>query len=210
MISQELATISGAHLTGLDIDHSSLKFAAAFSPRTEFIAADAHQIPFPRDTFSCSTCHFLLLWVSNPFKVISEMKRVTRIGGTILFLAEPDYGGRIDYPSEFSRLGEWQADALKAQGADPLLGRKLSAFLYDSGLTDIQVGVIGAQWKKTISEEQISSEWEVIRSDLESLKDRAEAFETTERLFKADLKAWKSGQRILYVPTFYGFGRVAD
>ena len=30
-------------------------------------------------------------------------------------LAEPDYGGRIDYPEQLGHIGRWQAQALRKQ-----------------------------------------------------------------------------------------------
>jgi SAM-dependent methyltransferase len=62
--------------------------------------ADRHTLPF-QPVFDVTFCHFLLLWVSNPEKVVAEMGRVTRPGGSVR-LAEPDYGGRIDYPESLS------------------------------------------------------------------------------------------------------------
>jgi SAM-dependent methyltransferase len=210
VLSKELTQITGSRVSGIDIDHEILNIALQYSPNADFVEADANQIPFRANSFSCSFCHFVLLWLGNPLHVISEMKRVTQPGGTLLFLAEPDFGGRIDYPEQFSILGEWQVAALRSQGANPFLGRQLSSLLHASGLKEIQVGVIGAQWIDQPSEQSISSEWEVIRSDLEEIKNLSEAVEISESMFKADLNAWARGERVLYVPTFYAIGKVID
>jgi SAM-dependent methyltransferase len=210
ILCKELNSFTSSRKIGIDIDIINLDFAKNHSPTTEFLVADAHQIPFSSNTFSCTYCHFLLLWVENPQQVISEMKRVTKPGGTLLVLAEPDYGGRIDYPQKFSILGDWQVDALLSQGANPFFGRQLSSLLHHSGLIEIQVGVIGAQWTEPPSEQSIQSEWGVIRSDVEALEDNSEVLDTMESLYKADLEAWERGERVLYVPTFYAIGKVVD
>ena len=136
------------------------------------------------------------------------MIRVTVPGGTILFLAEPDYGGRIDFPEKFTTLGEWQQAALRLQGADPQIGRQLADLLNQAGLQNSQVGVIGAQWHSPPSKEELASEWEIIRSDLEFLNLTSEKVCLADSLERADLKAWSTGARTLYVPTFYALGWV--
>ena len=62
------------------------------------------------------------------------MVRVTHPGGFVLALAEPDYGGRIDYPTELSQIGDWQKNALKQQGANPLMGRELRSIFSHAGI----------------------------------------------------------------------------
>ncbi len=51
-----------------------------------------------------------------------EMVRVTRPHGFVLALAEPDYGGRIDYPSELSTIGNWQIEAAEGARGKPVYG----------------------------------------------------------------------------------------
>ena len=74
------------------------------------------------------------------------MRRVVQPGGWVAALAEPDYGGRIDYPDALAALGWKQAAAVHAQGADIYAGRKLAGWLGQAGLKDIQVGLLGGQW----------------------------------------------------------------
>jgi hypothetical protein len=138
--------------------------------------------------------------------IINEMLRVTVPGGAVLFMAEPDYGGRIDFPEEFTILSEWQQAALHRQGADPQIGRRLAALLHLAGLQNVEVGVIGAQWNSPPTKEEMASEWEVIRSDLEYLNLESNQVYLAESLEQADFKAWSSGARTLYVPTFYALG----
>lgn len=187
---------------GLDIQLKSLQFArhqgAVFTPT----AGDAHRLPFPKHSFDLVFCHFLLLWVANPQTIVAEMGRITRPGGAVLALAEPDYGGRIDHPPALVPLGILQAEALRRQGADPEAGRKLSSLFNRAGLLDVETGVLGAQWDQD-SEKNAVLEWQVLQSDLEGHLSTSElaAFAAEEELARA------SGERVLYVPTFYAWGR---
>jgi hypothetical protein len=81
-------------------------------------------------------------------------------------LAEPDYGGRIDYPSIFERIGKLQTDQLQAQGADPFIGRKLPALLSQAGLHNIHTALIGGHWSGPPDPDNWSLEWDVLEDDL--------------------------------------------
>ena len=65
----------------------------------------------------------------------------------MLACAEPDYGGRIDYPDELSEIGRLQMMSLARQGANPQVGRKLKAILREAGIREVEVGILGGQWK---------------------------------------------------------------
>ena len=54
------------------------------------------------------------------------------------------------------------------------------------------------------SEEERESEYEMIQADLNETASPVEMA----KLFNLDAAAWQKGERILYVPTFYGWGRV--
>jgi SAM-dependent methyltransferase len=111
---------------GIDLSAEYLSLAQTDAPFANLIQGDGHQLPYASSSFEIVFCHFLLLWVAEPQTVVNEMARIVRPGGAVLALAEPDYGGRIDYPEEFSELGLWQEQALRRQGADTRLGRRLS------------------------------------------------------------------------------------
>ena len=196
------------HIIGIDLNFDFIKQAVSTNPNLHLNVADAHMLPFDSGIFDCSFCHFLLMWFANPAIIINEMKRVTKPGGSVLAFAEPDYGGRIDYPEPLSILNEWQIEALKNQGANPFMGRKLKALFHQAGIEEIEVGVIGAQWTGDINQEELDSEWEIIRADIETLNNKSEAAKTSDEIRKIDLAAWALGERILFVPTFYALGRV--
>jgi len=188
---------------GLDINQENLELARAHAPTSNLIQGDAHFLPYETASIDLTFCHFLLLWVRDPIQTIAEMKRVTRSGGAVIALAEPDYGGRIDYPAELSQLGDWQRQSLIQQGADPLIGRRLAAIFHSANLVDVETGVLGGQWRQGLSKEGFENEWRVLLDDLAEVAPKAKIGE----LRKMDEIAWLRGERILYVPTFYAWAR---
>jgi SAM-dependent methyltransferase len=173
-------------------------------------APPAIHLPFADGTFDIVFCHFLLLWIADPLHAVREMQRVTRPKGTVMAMAEPDYGVRIDFPPELEVLGPWQQAALRKQGANPLTGRRLSWLFRQTGLENVESGVLGAQWRGAPDPDEAESEWEVLYRDLESLlgtEDGTRWHAEFDKLKRLDKTAWKSGERVLYVPTFFATGK---
>ena len=200
----ELTNRTSARFYGLDIDRVRLIQAVHHAPTVCFTHANAFHLPFPDAWFDITFCHFLLLWVAQPMQVVAEMKRVTRPGGFVLALAEPDYGGRIDYPTDLEIIGQMQLVALRRQGADPLTGRKLAGIFHQVGFQDTETGLMGGQWKAAPPKDDFALEWSVIQSDLAE----STSPENLERLRAIDAFAWQQGERVLFVPTFYALGQV--
>lgn len=189
---------------GLDIEFTSLRLAASHARQSALCAGDAHALPYAPAAFDIAFCHYTLLWTARPLEVVQEMTRVVRPGGWILLLAEPDYGGRIDHPPELAQIGEWQVQALRALGADPTIGRRLGALLRSAGLQQVQSGVLGGQWQHPAQSEG-SLEWAVLEHDLAALPSGPSP-DRVKDLRAADEQARRTGQRLLYVPTFYASG----
>jgi SAM-dependent methyltransferase len=196
----ELTAQTGGDVHGLDINPHHLDQAQRSAPQAQLTLGDAHYLPYRDGIFDLTLCHFVLLWLSDPARALEEMRRVTREGGHVAALAEPDYGGRIDYPEELSLLGDLQRESLRHQGADPFMGRKLRELFHDAGLRDVESGILGAQWSGSLSANEIDLEWAVLREDLGDKK--------IDHLKRVDEEAWKQGERVLYVPTFYAVGRM--
>ena len=201
----ELRRISSGSLFGLDIDFNSISIVQQSILKSILTHGDALRLPFHSGSFDVSLCHFLLLWVKNPLQVLHEMRRVTHDGGYILALAEPDYGGRIDFPDKLSQIGHWQIEALINQGANPVIGRELRSLFSECGLKNIEVGVLGGQWGEEWGDDDFELEWEVILSDLHN---KNEFMESANEYKSLELDSREKHQRILYVPTFYALGEV--
>lgn len=189
---------------GLDLDHNFLNLASQHSNNTTFIEGNALVLPFETNSFDITFCHYFLLWVSDPMQVVTEMARVTKSGGCVLAIAEPDYGGRIDYPEPLGILGYLQKISLFRLGANPQLGRQLGAIFRNAGLTRVEIGVLGGQWKENQSREEFDSEWDIIIHDLGNSLPQLEI----DRLRKIVELAWQNGERLVFVPTFYAWSYV--
>ncbi len=204
VVSADISQRFSLESVGVDIDRSAVTFAQINDAATSYLAGDGNNLPFQSAAFDVSVCHFLLLWVEDPEQILNEMKRVTKLGGWVLALAEPDYGGRIDYPRELETVGQGQIQALLDQNANPYLGRTLRALFHSAQLTEIRTGLLGGEWQGSPNEDQLESEWETLAQDLSDLLPADEI----ERFRRIDHEAWEMGTRVLFVPTFYAAGRV--
>jgi SAM-dependent methyltransferase len=178
--------------------------ARAHAPASCLTCGDALSLPYPDQSFDITYCHFLLLWVSDPKRALVEMRRVTRPGGHVLALAEPDYSARVDEPAELAVLGRWQAESLQRQGADPSLGGRLAELFYQAGIELVETGAIESRGKDARASAEWELEWAVLENDLAGFVPA----EVIRRLKGLDKRAWARGERILHVPTYFAWGRV--
>jgi SAM-dependent methyltransferase len=192
----------GPRIFGIDLRRDFLSFARRAAPAIRLAQADALHLPFPADAFDFTFCHYFLLWVKDPLQALQEMRRITRPGGVILALAEPDYSGRIDHPMELAPMGRLQAGALRRQGANVEIGRSLAGLFQAAGLRDVRCGLLGGQWGAPPAVEELRSEWQTLAYDLEGQISPSDLAVYQ----KQDAAAWQSGTRILFIPTFYAWG----
>ena len=204
-ITNSLATqMPSAGLFGVDIVHEMNAFARLTSKGSQYVTADGHTLPFCTDSLDAALSHFLLMWVASPGVVLGEMRRVVKPGGWVIAFAEPDYGGRIDHPPELVRLGVLQSKALQNSGADHEMGRKLRALFSNAGLDSIVAGVLGGEWHPDPDERLARSEWATLKADIADLISE----DDLNHLHSVDQEAMLGQERILFVPTFYAYGRV--
>jgi SAM-dependent methyltransferase len=188
---------------GLEIARPVIEYAKDLNQAFHLVQADGHRIPLSDNQFRLTFCHYLLLWVNDPLQILREMQRVTQPGGFLAALAEPDHNARIDYPPPLNELGRMQTRAIKTQGADTKMGRKLQALFNAAGLYEVEAGILGAQWTGTSSQAE-ETEWMTITSDLGDRisQDQLEIYRA------ADQTAYQRGERVLFIPTFYAIGLV--
>jgi SAM-dependent methyltransferase len=201
-IISTLTTRSAIH--ALDLQPAYLIEARIHAPQAILTCGDALSLPYESGIFDITFCHFLLLWVRDPLQALREMKRVTRPGGSLLALAEPDYSSRVDKPSVLKQLGRWQAESLLRQGAYPDLGKRLAELFDQAGIPIIETGSLHTDRLHPPTSEERELEWEVLENDLGDLVP-ARGFQRLKRL---DERAWERNKRVLTVPTYYAWGQV--
>jgi SAM-dependent methyltransferase len=207
----EVGCGTGAILTEFDkrsftahgIDHNlpRLNEARLHAPQAQLLCGDALSLPYAGQAFDMTCCHFLLLWVGDPLRALREMRRVTRPGGYVLALAEPDYLQRVDRPLALAPLGRLQTESLRRQGADPGLGLRLAGLFHQAGIEIVETGPLKAQSNAADGE----MEWAVLENDLAGLV----TDEELRRWKSIDQRARAQGQRVLFIPTYFAFGRNA-
>jgi SAM-dependent methyltransferase len=198
-----LATLaSGPGIHGLDLQPDRLVEARQHAPQAILTCGDACCLPFASGVFDITFCHFLLLWVPDPLQALLEMKRLTRPGGSILALSEPDYTARVDKPDSLAALGYWQSESLRRQGADPGLGRRLAELFHLAGIPLIETGCLEPEARHLPSYGEWKLEWTVMEEDLADLLPLKEI----QRLKRLDKTAWQRRERVLHVPTYWAYG----
>ena len=200
VITNELARRTRGTVIGLDIDPLILGQARRLTSRVRYRKGDAQELPFPDEAFDVVTCHFFLMWVADPARAVREMARVVRRDGTVLICAEPDYGGRLDWPE--LPIREWQVDGLRRQGAAPCIGRQLRYLLTLAGLR-VEVGVIPFHWDARALLDHFDSEWQWVQHDVGDEVSSSAFPEAKERA----RQAIQDGTRLVYIPVFYALGK---
>lgn len=199
-ILRELVTPASIH--GLDVNPAALAECRVHAQGAALVRGNALSLPYSNGSFDIVYCHFLLLWVRDPLQALLEMKRVTKSGGYIIAFAEPDYSHRIDRPDELLPLGQWQAESLERQGANPSFGARLAESFFEAGIKIRETGTIQGVEKEPSSEEW-GIEWAVIESDLAGFVPEADI----QRMKQLDQKARVRGERVLHVPTYFAWGQ---
>ena len=196
-VLRELNTPASFH--GLDLEPASLAECSIHAPAVSLTQGDGFSLPYADKSFDIAYCHFHLLGVNDPLQVVREMARVSDV---VLALAEPDYSQRVDEPSALKVLGEWQAESLRRQGANPSFGAQLAETFHQAGINIIETGPIqsGAVMR---SVEDWENEWEVIEADLGGWVPSVEI----QRMKELDKGARSRNERTMHVPTFFAWGK---
>jgi SAM-dependent methyltransferase len=160
----------------------------------------AEELPYEDRSFDLVYCSFLLLWVKDPLIAIKEMKRVSN--RWVVCFAEPDYGGRLDYPAQLSSLAELAVDDLKNDGGDPFIGRRLRSLYSRAGMT-AELGVHMGIWNLDKLREESEEELKGLGAGASArrLAEKLEALRVVRN------EAHRSGSLFQFNPIFYAIGR---
>lgn len=189
---------------GIDLKKDYLLKARKETSRSSMAVGNVSNLPFPDQTFSAVVSHYFLMWLSSPAESLSEIRRVTKSGGYFFVFAEPDYGGRIDFPPILNSVKELQIKGLKMAGAEPEMGRNLPSLLKNAGFKNVVSGVYENRIQSSYPEDWIESEQMMLKEDLNQVVSNSKL----QNILSMDAEAWKTGTRVVHVPTFYAWGIV--
>ncbi len=130
-------------VTAIDIDPAHVDLARQFVAdrrlsNVEVLEGDARASHLASNSFDLVHARLLLVNVPFPEQVIAEMVRVVKPGGWII-ADEVDGEVRVCYPPHeaWDRLVEIFHAAYRSDGADLMIGRKLTSLLRRAGLVDV-------------------------------------------------------------------------
>jgi ubiquinone/menaquinone biosynthesis C-methylase UbiE len=198
VITREIRKRCSAKITAIDIDPNMIQFAKERVADVDFRVENVEELSSKKGTFDIILFHYLLLWLQNPIRAVKEMARVCKKGGYVVALAEPDYGGWVEYPE--LDLGNKHIEYLKREGADPCIGRKIQSIFESVGL-ETEISVIAQVWDQESLRNNIEEEWKlVLEADLIS----EEEFITKMQL---ERKSIEDNQRVIFIPVFTAIGK---
>ena len=127
------------HVMGVDLDSGHAASARAFArdrslANVQVVSADARRTGLPGAAFDLVHTRLVLVNISRPGEVVAEMARLAKPGGSVAALEVDALG--VCYPRHpaLDRLTELLTTAVRQDGADPELGRRLPHLFRDAGL----------------------------------------------------------------------------
>jgi len=131
--------VTGIDLAGAHIHRAKERFRGV--PGLSFQQGDATALPFEQNSFDIALCRHMLQAVPEPLKVIGEIIRVVKPGGSLYALAE-DYGMLFFHPTKYDTdefFRDYGGRASANAGSDLRQGRKMPAILASLQCDDIAV-----------------------------------------------------------------------
>jgi SAM-dependent methyltransferase len=184
-------------VSGIDLDSDMV--TACTARGLDVVEASAYDLPHEDGEFDVVYCTFLLMWLDDPKRALSEMVRVSR--RWVLCLAEPDFAARIDHPEDLAEVRDLVVAGFRARGADPTIGRKLRELYRWVGIP-VEIGVHAGVWDLDRLRVEFPDEWDYVQRtavDADPVR--------MERLRAAWQRALDEGTMLSYNPIFYALGR---
>jgi len=148
VLTDELERRCSGLIVSADVSRQALldRRSSAVRPSRAMMVADGLRLPVRDGGLDIVACQMVLMWVKDPVGFVREARRVLRPGGWMIVCAEPDYGGALEHPASCAVMG-LVAGRLAAEGADPMIGRKLPGFFGGRGwdIEDFQVHPVGPE-----------------------------------------------------------------
>ena len=124
------------------IDRADVISAVRATPapeNAEFLDADAHELPFPKESFDRYHATRVYMHLRDPGQALAEALRVLRRGGRLV-ISEPDWGGIVLDDDDRSLVRALAAE-IQDSMSEPWIGRRLPRLAREVGLVDVQHSV---------------------------------------------------------------------
>jgi SAM-dependent methyltransferase len=207
MVTRDIAHLTKGKVIAIDGSEDMIKVAKdvlKVYKNVELRVSDAENLPFDDNMFDIVTCNLLLMWANNPQKVVNEMARVTKPGGTVLASLEPDYGGKLQWPENPKVDPIFAGKAIKARGGDPHIGRKLRILFVTAGL-ETKVGISNNRiWS---CDEDKAYYLHARDFYVKALKEAGLSQEEIDKWEYDYLKSLDEGVQLNFFPQFYAIGK---
>lgn len=207
VITADIASLTEAHVIGIDIDDLKLQYAKPLvSDHISIMRADVLHLPFTDETFDLVVFNIVLTHIGPQQEAVCEMVRVTQKGGIVLAALEPDYAGTIEYP--VSKVSPVFSQAFTEAGVEMQTGRKLRYLFRKAGL-EVEIGLYGeyldfVNEDPTNQAERFLEEFERTR---ELLAKRGWTEGEIEDYKKEELELIRNNLTFSFIPCFHAIGR---
>lgn len=131
-------------VVGLDMDPVFIEEARELAEsegieNVRFDIGNINDMKYDDGSFDLSYCRFTLMHLQDPVKSVSELKRVTKKGGSVA-AAEIDDGAVIFFPPlKFEELMSKFAEYSQKVGVNRYMGRELFSVFSQAGLCSVDV-----------------------------------------------------------------------
>jgi SAM-dependent methyltransferase len=202
LIADEIRRICGRPVLAVDRDPEMTALARSLFPGNHYAVADETLLARENERFDLVVISFVLMWQARPLQFLKRMKKLLHPGGILLVLAEPDYGGRIDFPPALDFLKEIFTGHIEREGGDPFIGRRLASLLGKAGF---QAAVELASWlnfpRVGYTGDEGEREWKFWR-DLAGFPQA-----TLRRILRLEKNAAARHERMVLFPVFCALAR---
>ena len=207
IVTRDIARLTKGKVVAVDGSKDMIKVAKnVLKPykNVELKVGDANNLPLEDNMFDIVTCNLLLMWTDDPQKVVNEMSRVTKPGGTVLATLEPDYGGKLHFPENPKIDPIFAGEAIRARGGDPHIGRKLRLLFVRAGLVT-KVGIGNNRiWS---CEEDKEYYYHARDFYVKALRNASLSQEEIDKWEYDYLKSLDEGVQLNFFPQFYAIGK---
>ncbi len=147
--------LPGGHVSGVDINAefveraSSRAKAAGLQDAIEYLRCDFPPLPFPDRTFDRVWCKNVLEYVDDAGATVTEMARVTAVGGIVVAVDSDWEMMAVELGEELRDLTNRVLSAAKSIALnEPRIGRRLFHLFLAAGLQQIEVKVFASPDRK--------------------------------------------------------------